>query len=66
MKKEDVWNEEVNPDGISEPLENSVNHIPTYIPTYIPTKSLAAPNKLEQGLSVIESFQEPIVNLPCV
>ena len=22
MKKKDVWNEEVNPDGISEPLEN--------------------------------------------
>ena len=22
MKKEDVWNEEVNPDGISEPIEN--------------------------------------------
>jgi len=41
---------------------NSANHIPTHIPT----KSLAAPNKLEQGLSEIESFQEPIGNLPCV
>ena len=37
-----------------------------YIPTHIPTKSLATPNKLEQGLSEIESFQEPIGNLPCV
>ena len=37
-----------------------------YIPTHIPTKSLAAPNKLEQGLSEIESFKNPIVDLPCV
>ena len=22
MKKEDVWNPEINPDGISEPIEN--------------------------------------------
>jgi len=28
------------------------------MPTHIPTKSLAAPNKLEQGLSVIESFKK--------
>ena len=28
--------------------------MPIYIPTHIPTKSLATPNKLEQGLSVIE------------
>ena len=30
----------------------------TNLPTHIPTKSLAAPNKLEQGLSVIESFKK--------
>ena len=27
MKKEDVWNEEVNPDGISEPLENLTPYV---------------------------------------
>ena len=27
MKKEDRFNEEINPDGISNPLENLIEHV---------------------------------------
>jgi len=37
-----------------------------YLPMDLPMRSLAIPNKSEQSLSRVESFQNPIVDLLCL